>query len=222
MAGRDDHPAGSRRPPGHLEIWRSSGRTVVELSGERTSLGKEESNDVAVPEDAAVSRLHAVIERYPSGWCIRDVGSRNGTFVNGGRVWGEHRLRPGDEIRIGATRIVYWGSEPPGQQTAADLHDQPPDLTKREREVLLALCRPVLLGQTFTKPASIRAMAEELVISETAVKQHLFRLYGKFGIHGEAEPRLRLANEAIRLSAVTLADLRNAAPRTGPRGREVR
>ena len=58
----------------------------------------------------------------------------------------------------------------------------PPTLTPRERDVLVALCRPLLARDMFTEPASTRAIADELVITQAAVKQHLANLYDKFGI----------------------------------------
>ncbi len=84
-----------------------------------------------------------------------------------------------------------------------------PALTQRERDVLLALCRPLLTGDAFTEPASIRAIAAELVVSEAAVKQHLSRLYVKFeaGVHGERR-RVQLANAAVGRGAVKVGDLR--------------
>ena len=63
-------------------------------------------NDIVLADDGQVSRVHAVLERLGGGWSIRDVSSRNGTFVNGNRVSGEARVGPGDELRIGRTRIV--------------------------------------------------------------------------------------------------------------------
>ena len=75
---------------------------------------------------------------------------------------------------------------------------------------LLALCRPVLSADLFTEPASIRLIAEQLVVTEAAVKQHLLRLYDKFGVYESGERRrVRLANEAVRRGAVSLADLRD-------------
>lgn len=194
--------------PGYLEIETPSGRDVVALEGERITVGKLDTNEIALGGDGAVSRLHAVFERYPAGWCVRDLGSRNGTYVNGQRIWGERRLLSGDEIRVGGTRIVYRGADPAGV-TQADVSLAPPELTRREHEVLVELCRPVMLGQTFTEPASVRDIAERLVVTETAVKQHLTHLYDKFAVYEESEPkRVRLANEAIRRAAVTLSDLR--------------
>ena len=78
--------------------------------------------------------------------------------------------------------------------------DRVPQLTHRERDVLAALCRPVLSDAVYSEPASTREIAMELFVSEAAVKQHLLRLYDKFQIHSdEPRRRVRLANEALRV-----------------------
>jgi DNA-binding CsgD family transcriptional regulator len=203
---------------GYLEVWTPAGRELVALEAGRLTLGTDPANDLALPADPTLSRLHAVLERYEAGWCVRDLGSRNGTFVNGQRIWGERPLRPGDELRVGATRLVYRGDEPVGGGTQAS--EPAPELTRREREVLLVLCRTVLGGAAFTEPASIREIAEALVVTEAAVKQHLAHLYNKFGISGGGERRrVRLANEALRRGAVTMAGLRQEVARDGKRSR---
>jgi FHA domain len=164
-----------------------------------------DSNDLVV-DMAGVSRHHAVFELIGDAWCVRDLGSRNGTFVNGGRTIGERALHPGDEIVLGTLRLVYHG---PAQGKETTALAEPPTLTLRERDVLMALCRPLLAGDAFTEPASIRAIAAELVVSEAAVKQHLARLYRKFGVDDEGERRrVRLANAAVSSGAVKLSDLR--------------
>jgi len=191
----------------YLEVWTAAGRELVALEAGRLTLGADPANDLALPADPTLSRLHAALERYGAGWCVRDLDSRNGTFVNGQRVWRERPLRPGDELRVGATRLIYRSDEPGGKSTQAS--EPPPELTRREREVLLVLCRTVLGGAAFTEPASIREIADALVVSEAAVKQHLAHLYDKFGIHGGGERRrVQLANEALRRGAVTIAELR--------------
>jgi hypothetical protein len=169
------------------------------------TVGTHESNDVVVDGDG-VSRVHAAFERFGDIWCVRDLGSRNGTFVNGGRIIGDRALHTGDEILLGRTRLLFRG---PARGTETAAIAQAPRLTQRERDVLVALCRPLLTGDAFTEPASIRTIAGELVVSEAAVKQHLSHLYGKFdvGTHGERR-RVRLANAAVALGAVKLGDLR--------------
>src|SRR5215213_4306674 len=201
---------------GYLEVWTAAGRELVALEAGRLTLGADPANDLRLPADPTLSRLHAVVERYGAGWCVRDLDSRNGTFVNGQRIWGERPLRPGDELRVGATRLVYRGEGPAGGGTQAS--EPPPELTRREREVLLVLCRTVLAGAAFTEPASIREIADALVVTEAAVKQHLAHLYDKFGISGGGERRrVRLANEALRRGAVTIAALREADAGDGKR-----
>ena len=125
---------------------------------------------------------------------------------------GERPLRPSDEVRVGATRLVYRSDQPSGS-TGTQASEPPPELTRREREVLLVLCRTVLGGAAFTEPASIREIADALVVSEAAVKQHLAHLYDKFGVQGGERRRVRLANEALRRGAVTMAGLRQAVTR---------
>jgi DNA-binding CsgD family transcriptional regulator len=203
----------------YLEVWTAAGRELVALETGRLTLGSDPANDLALPGDPTLSRLHAALERYGAGWCVRDLDSRNGTFVNGQRVWRERPLRAGDELRVGGTRLVYRGDEPGGGK-GTQASEPPPELTRREREVLLALCRTVLGGAAFTEPASIREIADALVVSEAAVKQHLAHLYDKFGIHGGGERRrVQLANEALRRGAVTIAGLREAAARDGKQTR---
>ena len=188
----------------YVEVWDRGGRQLRELDSEQMTVGTLESNDVVVVADG-VSRVHAALERLGDAWCVRDLGSRNGTFVNGDRIIGERALHSGDEILLGRLRLLFHGPTR-GTETAAIA--QPPPLTPRERDVLVALCRPLLAGDAFTEPASIRAIAAELVVSEAAVKQHLSRLYVKFGVDASVERRrVQLANAAVARGAVKLADL---------------
>ena len=185
-----------------VQSWR------LELGADRSTIGKAPENDIAVADDPTASHLHAVLEQFPAGWCVTDLGSSNGTWVNGERIWASRRLRHGDEIRVGQTRLVF--RDPLSAAGAATEAEQgPPALTTRERDVLVALCRPLLARDMFTEPASTRAIADELVITQAAVKQHLGNLYDKFGIAaGDLHRRARLANEALRRGAVSLTELR--------------
>ena len=191
-----------------LEIWGPDGRSVVRLEGERITVGKRAGNAVVLDWDSQASRVHAVFEQLGDAWCLRDLQSTNGTLVNGERIWSEQPLRHGDEIHIGRTRLIFRDDEK-AAQTATDSATAPPELTVRERDVLAALCAPLLRKDIFTEPASTREMARMLVVTEAAVKQHLTNLYDKFGLHDAADrKRVRLANEAIHRGAVTVSDLR--------------
>jgi pSer/pThr/pTyr-binding forkhead associated (FHA) protein len=200
----------------HLEVSLPSGRELVPLSGQRLTLGKSSTNDVALEHDETVSRLHAVFENLGFAWSIRDLGSRNGTYINGERISAERVLRSKDEVRVGKTRLIFWevkdSQGPRDEETkAAQPSEIPPRLTRREVDVLVVLCRPLVSDDPFPEPASVRRMAGELFVTEAAVKQHLQNMYDKFAIPAEGDRRVRLANEALRRGAVTIAQLRGGA-----------
>jgi hypothetical protein len=199
----------------HLEMWMGGTRDRVALTGERVTIGQAATNDVPLPFDRTASRVHAVFERIAGRWCVRDLSSRNGTFVNGERIWSERPLATGDEIRIGSVRFVARVSASGVADDATVGAETGPPLTRREHEVLVALCGPMFSGEVFREPASVRQIANELVVTEAAVKQHLSRLYDKFGIVETEGRRTRLANEAIRRGAVSTAEILGRRPAGG-------
>jgi pSer/pThr/pTyr-binding forkhead associated (FHA) protein len=209
-AAGDGRVARAARMTAYLEVWKPSGVELVPLETGRVTIGRNGSNNVPLAHDKAVSGLHAVLEPVGGGWCVQDVGSRNGTFVRGQRILGMRALRHGDEVAVGRTKLVFRTAEP-ATTTRTEGAAPPPELTRRERDVLRALCRPLFGGRMFTEPASLHEIAAALFISEAAVEQHLLRLYDKFGItQGTGSRRGHLANEAVRRGAVTLADLRDS------------
>ncbi|UXA14470.1 FHA domain-containing protein [Mycobacterium sp. SMC-8] len=201
----------------HVEVFRPAGRELVPLAGQRVTLGKAPSNAIALEHDDTVSRLHAVFENLGAAWSIRDMGSRNGTFLNGEKLTAERVLRSGDEVRVGKSRLIFWmvHESADGRRDEETVAAQPveaaPRLTRRELDVLVVLCRPLVSDDPFPEPASVRAMARELYVTEAAVKQHLQNLYDKFAVPTEGDRRVRLANEALRRGAVTLVQLRDDA-----------
>lgn len=78
---------------------------ALELGDDQT-LGRDASADVLI-DHPTVSRRHARIVRTPSGWILTELGSRNGTKVNGKRLLGLTRLKPGDRIRLGRVTIDF-------------------------------------------------------------------------------------------------------------------
>jgi hypothetical protein len=73
---------------------------VFELSGDSLTLGREPGNEVAI-NDAEISRKHAHLSFQGGTYVLEDLGSTNGTFVNGQRLMGPHSLRPGEIISFG-------------------------------------------------------------------------------------------------------------------------
>jgi DNA-binding CsgD family transcriptional regulator len=193
----------------YVEVWGAQYPTLVPL-GDRglVVIGRDAAADIALVTDSEVSRRHAVLERLPVGWSVRDLSSRNGTFVRGERVAGSRPLEDRDELRVGRTRLVFRASEPTVRLPDTVAPAPPPALTRREQDVLRVLFGPARTGELFTEPASTREMADALFVSEAAVKQHLAHLYDKFGIVEGDRRRVRLANEALRRGAIRLSDLR--------------
>jgi adenylate cyclase len=81
------------------------GRHQVEL-GPQQGLGRHPNNAIQLL-DTIVSKEHCVVERQGQAIVLRDLGSLNGTYVNGERVAGSHVLRHGDEIRMGLTVLRF-------------------------------------------------------------------------------------------------------------------
>jgi pSer/pThr/pTyr-binding forkhead associated (FHA) protein len=172
---------------------------LVEL-GEVSALtiGRGPTNDVALGWDHEVSRLHAVLAHEGGEWTISDDGlSRNGSFVNGRRLRGRHRLRDGDAIKVGATLLVYLcGDGTDGSTTTAATRQlEPPTLSEAQRRVLVSLCGP-LDEAPFAGPRSNKEIADDLYLSVETVKTHLRALFDLFGI-GEL-PQNRKRAELVR------------------------
>ena len=185
----------------HLRL-EESGETFA-LTRELTTVGRGEGVDISL-DDASVSRLHAELIRRGPWVYVSDLGlSVNGTRVNG-RPVGKRVLTEGDVVSFGTCRTRVGGLS--GLSTPDDTVElrriSAPDLTRREHEVLTALCRPALQQDAFVAPATAHEIAAELVVTEAAVKQHLLRLYQKFRIGEGVNRRARLANEVISAGVV--------------------
>lgn len=74
----------------------------------RTRIGRHPDADVFL-DDVTVSRHHAVIARVGERCTLEDVGSLNGTYLNGDRSDGPTPLRHGDEVQIGLFKLVFFG-----------------------------------------------------------------------------------------------------------------
>jgi hypothetical protein len=175
---------------------------VQQLTAEVTTVGRGEGADIRL-SDPSVSQLHAELVRRGPYVYVVDLGlSRNGTRVNG-RPIARRVLEEGDVLSFGSARCKIGGL--PREELNPDVElrrGAAPELTRRELDVLTSLCRPALSDEAFVSPATAREIAEDLVVTEAAVKQHLLRLYQKFRIPEGPNRRTRLANEVVALGLV--------------------
>jgi len=187
---------------------------IVAIEGERGSLwiGRSDGADIALPADAEVSGLHAQVEYVGSECTVLDDGiSRNGTFVNGERVSGRRRLRDGDVIRAGRTRIVFklpLEAAPVPTVVAGDALEGA-GVSPAQRRVLVALCRPFKGGTSFATPATNAEIAAELHLSVDAVKTHLRALFERFelGEMPQSGKRVALVQRAMQSGVIAERDL---------------
>ena len=103
------NPAAMQQPQqqaGRARLIDTAANRAFDLASARVSLGRESHNDITIP-DINVSRNHAEITLSPQGaWIITDLGSTNGTYVNG-RAIASQPLNEGDHISVGTTDLVF-------------------------------------------------------------------------------------------------------------------
>lgn len=86
-------------------LWKDSEQKNQQEVGEFLTLGRDSANVVSL-EDSYVSSRHARIEKKASGFFIKDMRSRNGTYVNGAKIQ-EAELRDGDRVLVGQTEFRF-------------------------------------------------------------------------------------------------------------------
>jgi predicted component of type VI protein secretion system len=82
---------------------------VYPLEAQEISIGRENTNMITI-NDAQISRRHARMELRGSAYVIQDLGSTNGTFVNGTRISGMQVLNPGDTVAFGEGIVLAFES----------------------------------------------------------------------------------------------------------------
>lgn len=102
-------PTAVQKPARHeLRIQTPDGalRTVA-LEQERYGLGRTLSNELCYPHVSGLSREHLLFERSGAAWTVRDLGSTNGTLVNGTVITAAHILQPNDRVSAGQLTVIF-------------------------------------------------------------------------------------------------------------------
>jgi hypothetical protein len=101
-----------RRTAGRLVVLESPALSqghALGIDSAPITIGRGAQNDVALDRDEFASATHARFTPQRDGVWIEDIGSTNGTFVNGDRLPSPRRLVPGDVVRIGGTELRFEG-----------------------------------------------------------------------------------------------------------------
>lgn len=191
---------------------------LIRLRPDITTIGRGKGVDVRL-DHPSVSKLHAEIVRRGPYAYVSDLGlSHNGTRVNG-RVVAQRLLDNGDVLTFGSQRCQIGGlAAETVLQEVSLRRSAMPELTRREIDVITALCQPALSDEAFVAPATAREIAADLVVTEAAVKQHLLRLYQKLRVTEGPNRRVRLANEVMALGLVRPLPAPTLAARDGRPG----
>ena len=90
-------------------FWLQPDNTIVEfpLKAEQSLIGRSSRCDVCI-KHPGISAEHAVIRQVPGAATVEDLGSTNGTRVNGKKLTQMHTLRHGDQIGVGRERLMYF------------------------------------------------------------------------------------------------------------------
>ncbi len=95
-----------------------------EITGDEATIGRLPECEIQLNSNM-VSRKHARVIRQESGFAIEDLGSGNGTFLNGQRIEGTVKLKPGDRIKFGPILRLRCAGRAAGSQTQGDSRNQP-------------------------------------------------------------------------------------------------
>ena len=110
--GREGRRAYAPRPSGEPELVVEDSEVLAPetrfaLGDGATSIGRSSASDIVLKSDDYASGRHARLTRHGGLLYVEDMGSTNGTFVNGRKTVGATPLRHGDTVRIGSTSFRY-------------------------------------------------------------------------------------------------------------------
>ncbi|MBK5291480.1 MAG: SpoIIE family protein phosphatase [Acidobacteriia bacterium] len=105
-----------------IQLQDGTSSTMV-LDGRRITLGRSSDNDLSYPDDPILSRHHMAIEMHDGEYCVLDLGSKNGTVLNGQKLTGRQKLALGDRIVVGRVTMVMEDPNSNGDQTLIFIED---------------------------------------------------------------------------------------------------
>ncbi len=129
---------------------------VYPLEAPEIIIGRDASNSVAI-NDAEISRKHAKLSLHGSAYVIQDLGSTNGSFVNGQRITGTQVLNPGDTVSFGENIVMLYEAGQDPNATVISSAQAPKTVTPVRRPAAAPAPAPVQAysGQVPAGPVAI-------------------------------------------------------------------
>ena len=121
------------------------------------------------------SLRHCSITARDGAWWLEDLGSRNGTFLNGERVVSAGALADGDMMQLGALDVEFHTlrNERQGSETEWYVRDPPQGLDGLTHRILTILCQPLIDGDVLSEPAPLGEVADRAGVSADVVNSLL-------------------------------------------------
>lgn len=171
-------------PPTIIEVSSHAGTARLAARGPTVRIGRAADNDVVLSNEPTISRHHAELRRADDGWAICDVGSHNGTHVNGRRLASgvAQPINDRDVVMVGGATLRLLSDLAGDGLTVEDVnagaaHLQLGALSAREQEVLSLVAAGLTDDQ----------VATQLYISVKTVHSHLDRIRDKTGVRRRAD-----------------------------------
>lgn len=203
-------------------IWRD----VVRLRhGQVTTIGRSATNRIVLQDDAC-SRNHCEVFHSGGEWKVRDLGSRNGTNINGHRVSGDTTIESGDVIGIGDCRLAFTTNLESTQFTPPDLATPTDQVTSATATAVDVVQEPSILHRTAMPEFLSTGNGQRNDANHASELAKLYRLGLEMGTARTRQQLTEvvlanLARETVAsISAILLASP-DAAPKPAPADLQV-
>jgi len=177
------------RQPGHDE-------SVVPMRGDQLTIGRSPSCLLSFPQQKALSRTHVRFAREGDSWTIEDLGSSNGTLLNGARLQGKRGIEAGDIVRMGEIELLYEHVESASGLVGAEFEAEAavsPKTNFQYTDLHAILARSKGASTVFGRPAGVRPISDALTA--------LLKVGRELGAHQPLEQLfetiLELASDAV-------------------------
>jgi tetratricopeptide (TPR) repeat protein len=147
------------------------------LEGDEVVIGRAAENLVSIP-DTSVSRKHALLRRSDGGWAVSDLGSGNGTLLNGEAIADETALSDGDVIRLGDSELRFEAGDA-AAPSAPEADPEPAALPARRPPVRTARSAGAAeRSQSRGRPVRTTRMQEDPVAAQRRRRKRLLAFTG--------------------------------------------
>ena len=127
---------------------------VYPLEAPEIIIGRDASNVIAI-NDAEVSRKHAKLSLQNSMYVLQDLGSTNGTFINGQRITGSQELKPGDTVTLGENIVLMYETAFDPNATVVSSAQIPKTVAPLQKPSLVPAPKPAPVAPPSTAPVEV-------------------------------------------------------------------